>query len=606
MKLLALFFFFTLSLFAHVIDIDEGTSSLEILSKTQIYVDTTQELSYKDIVQKEFVENSEDILGFGYSPKLNLWIKIELHNTSPYHLERVLEYANPMTTHVYYYDNDGVKNSDGLLHINSERKTINPHFLVELEPNEVQTLYIQTSSNVTTLIAKLHLWEKQSFYEKETKHQVILALFFGAMLILGVYNLFIFFFTRDISYLYYVMYIFGVIAHQIMYVGIGNIYFLSQEMVNLVVEYAVVLVAFPIYSLALFTKSFLQIQQYKYINYLFNILLIIVPLSVVFFSVFDLWQEYRNLFNISLGAYLLVVTIYATLRRNRQAYFILFGWFMVVSASLMMYLSSAGISSLYTKVAYVTELAFVLEAVIFSIALANKINYLQQEKNEANEKLIAQQQNETQRLEQKVQAKTRDLKHALDDKEVLLKELNHRVKNNMQTMLSLIRFQIDDTDNEEFQEKLTTIQNRISAMNHLHELLYQKDSIAYVNADEYIGFLAQELEDSFDMNVDIFLDVRTNFKAEDAVYCGLIINEIVTNSYKYAFPQKEGEISIEFYKEDGKYILKIEDDGVGFDDSKPRNSLGLTLVTNLVTKKLHGDFSIQSLSGVKVRIEWSY
>ena len=108
----------------------------------------------------------------------------------------------------------------------------------------------------------MKLWDEDSFYKKEIKHQVILALFFGAMLILGIYNLFIYFFTRDISYLYYVFYIVGLIIHHLMYTGTANTYFLDYKSMITIVSLASLIVAIPVYALGLFTKSFLQTQKY--------------------------------------------------------------------------------------------------------------------------------------------------------------------------------------------------------------------------------------------------------------------------------------------------------------------------------------------------------
>jgi len=600
---------FISTLIAETVNITDKVNFLDILPVSKIYIDYNSSYHINKIVPKDtyFKNNNKKLLAYGYSPDFTVWIKFTLKNTTNQTLYRILEYENSLSTHIKFIDisNNNVQN-EGLFQIAKDRITLNPTFKIELLPEESRTFYIKANSNITTLIIKLNLWEPDTFYSKEIKHQLILALFFGSMLILGIYNLFIYFYTKDISYLFYVLYIFGITIHQLIYVGIANIYILDQNLAISFVKYASILVSFPAISLALFTKSFLEIKQYPKINLLFNISISIVFIVSILYCFLDLPQSYRNLFSALLLILLFSTTVYMTIQKNKQAYFILLGWFLFVLSGMFMYLSGIGLFNISISVKYFVEVSLVSEALIFSIALAYRIKQLEKEKIAVNKKLILQQKNETNKLEKQVQKKTLNLTRALDEKEILLKELNHRVKNNMQTMVSLIRMQVDETEDEHFKELLLTIQNRINAMGHLHELLYQHENISYVNANEYISILAYELQDSYEKNVDINLDISTNIKTNEAIYCGLILNEIITNSFKYAFNEmsNQGNILIKLFKEGPNNILIISDDGVGFDSSKSFTSLGLTLVKTLVTKKLKGNFYIDSKKGVKVKIIW--
>lgn len=270
-----------------------------------------------------------------------------------------------------------------------------------------------------------------------------------------------------------------------------------------------------------------------------------------------------------------------------------------------MYLSSVGILNIFTKFPYYIEISLVLEAIIFSVALADRIKQLQKDKEEANKKLILQQKNEQKRLREKVNEKTRDLKIALDEKGLLLKELNHRVKNNMQTIVSLIRLQSDDIEDEKLQDVLITIQNRISAMGHLHELLYMQENIVDVDAHKYFKLLIDEVRQSYSSIVNINLNTKTNLQMGQAIYCGLILNELISNSFKHAFKNKEGNIDILLDKKNNEYILIVEDNGVGFDQNKPTNSLGLILIKTLAKEQLKGNIDIDSKNKVKVEIRWA-
>ena len=605
---IVIFLFFVSSLYAEVIPVNDKTQSYDLLQNSQVYLDGSQALTLDDIVLSDgkFQENTKSTLSYGYSPDFNVWIKFTLKNTTDKQLHKILEFANPLTTHVDFFNiRDHEIKRDGLYQLAKERTTINPIFQITLNPYETNTYYIKASSIITTLIIKLNLYSIDTYYAGEIKYQVILALFFGSMLILGVYNLFIYFYTRDISYLYYVLYLFGIILHHMIYVGIGNIYLLNQKWSIYFIEYSSILVALPIYFLALFTKSFLSVEQYPRLNIILRVYLLLFPFIVLAFIFIDGLGKYRNLFTFMLLFYLVYLTIYAAYKKNSQAYFILLGWIVIFIASLTMYASSVGLFDIKERFPYIVEVAFVLEAIIFSIALAYRIKQLEEDKNLINTKLIIQQTNERERLESSVKEKTLDLRSALDEKSVLLKELNHRVKNNMQIIISLIRLQIDEVDEDEKVQKiLTTTYNRVNAMSQLHELLYDKEDISNVNANEYFQLLIAHIQESYSEDIQLHIDISAELKLEEAIHCGLILNELITNAFKYAFTSNSGNIYINLSQDTTHYTLKVSDDGVGYKRDKSSNSLGLVLVHSLVKGKLNGTVETISDDGVKITIKW--
>ena len=600
--------FFVICVEASSIVIDEETSNTKILSQSFIYKDNTKSLTIKEIQNSDisFEEIKKARVSFGYSPSFDVWIKFTLHNHSDKKIKKIIEYANPLTTHIEFFDITNKKiYKDGLFQINTKRKTVNPYFEISLEPNEVSTYYIKASSNITTLIIELNLWNSQDFYNKELQHQSILQLFFGAMLILALYNLFIYFFTKDASYLFYVLYIIGVVVHHLVYTGLADIYLLEQDFIIYSVESAALIASFPIIVLSLFLKSFLQIKQkYPRINKVLNLLLVLVIVSIVIFITTDNFNKYRNLTSMVLITYLISITMYAVIKRNRQAYFILAGWLIIFSAIILMYLNSLGKFNIYQYFPYFIETAFICEALLFSIALADKINQLQYEKNKSDRDLITLQKTEKKRLIVEVENKTQELKSALDVQTTLLKELNHRVKNNMQTIISLVRLQADEVEDENMQNIFTTIQNRISAMSYLHELLYKQSDISHVNVHEYFDNLIGGLQDSYENESEIIYDIRVNLEVESAISCGLILNELVTNSFKYAFLDKLGNIWITLYKKEDSFYLTIEDDGVGYNSNQTKHSFGLILVKTLVENHLQGTITTSTKSGVKNQIIW--
>ena len=205
------------------------------------------------------------------------------------------------------------------------------------------------------------------------------------------------------------------------------------------------------------------------------------------------------------------------------------------------------------------------------------------------------------------------IKKSLHEKEMLLKEIHHRVKNNLQIISSLLYLQTNELKNEHVLNIITESQNRIRSMAMIHEKLYKSKDIARIAFSEYIQDLTTFLYRSYSLNSDIVkLKMDTGdvlLDIDSAIPCGLIINELVTNTLKYAFPQnRKGEINIKFFSKNNKdFEFIISDNGVGLPDNfqlETCESLGLRLVNNLVDQ-LNGNMEINKEGGTTFRITFS-
>ncbi|MEQ8190891.1 MAG: histidine kinase dimerization/phosphoacceptor domain -containing protein [Candidatus Eremiobacterota bacterium] len=213
-------------------------------------------------------------------------------------------------------------------------------------------------------------------------------------------------------------------------------------------------------------------------------------------------------------------------------------------------------------------------------------------------------------LEKLVEERTVELKTILEEKEILLKEIHHRVKNNLQIISSLIYLQISSIEDDTIADILKDSQNRIKSIGLVHEKLYQSENFARIDFKRYIYDLSSYLFSSYHIDVNI---IKLNIKVRDiylninkAIPCGLIINELVTNALKYAFPAgRKGEISIKFHQTNGKkLILEIGDNGAGLPEDiniETSTSLGLKLVVNLA-KQIDGDLYIERETGTIFKI----
>ena len=601
--LLTLFLFMGF-LSAQTIPVTDTLDYQEILSNSKIYKDPTQSLTIDTIQQKdlEFKENDKTILSFGYAPDFDVWIKFTLENSSNHSVTKILEYANSMTTHIDFFDLSEARSlKDGIFQKKAQRKTLNPYFKIILAPYETKTFYVKAISDITTLIIELNLWNTESFFSDDTQNQAILMLFFGAMLILIIYNFFIYLFSKDISYLYYTFYILGLGIHQLSYRGIAAVYLLSQDQTIVFIEMSFILITFPILMLALFIKSFLKITIYTKINFILNIFI----LFILFNTFITIFSDYK-LILVFFVLYLVFVIIFSVYKKNRQAYFILFGWILVSTALILMYLNGTGAYNISERFPFIFELLFTIEALLFSIALAYKINQLKNEKNNADQKLIQHEKVQKEELKIQVQNKTKELNDSLEIQKTLLQELNHRVKNNMQTILSLVRFQADQIDDKNIKEILMTVQNRINATSELHELLYKETNISQINTYEYFEALINGLQNNYENEFDITYDINVNLNIEDSISCGIILNELVTNSFKYAFnDQYDGQISISLTKENDDCIFNISDNGSGYKKESISKLSGLVLVETLVEDALKGTLNTKSKNnGVFNQIKW--
>ncbi len=224
------------------------------------------------------------------------------------------------------------------------------------------------------------------------------------------------------------------------------------------------------------------------------------------------------------------------------------------------------------------------------------------QKKKANE-LLAEQKEE-------IQAMNDMLKDSLDEKEVLLKEIHHRVKNNLQIISSLLNLQSHNIEDHSVKGAVMEGQSRVKSMALIHQVLYQSDRLSKINFQEYLEQLVGFLSSSF-MPVDkkIMAKVEadnTHLDIDTAIPLGLIVNELVSNAFKYAFREMEkGELRVEIKKHDGEsYKLKVSDNGTGLPegfDMNQTSSLGLKLV-NILTRQLQGELKISNKNGAVFEI----
>lgn len=202
------------------------------------------------------------------------------------------------------------------------------------------------------------------------------------------------------------------------------------------------------------------------------------------------------------------------------------------------------------------------------------------------------------------------LKTSLEEKEILLREIHHRVKNNLQIISSLLSLQRIQVEDKQTADILWECQGRVRTMAMIHENLYQSQDIGYINFRNYVEKMLYDIFNSYHVD-EKSINLNTQVESvemgiETAMPCGLIINELATNSIKHAFPHGNGNIKIELESDGEAHVLSFADDGIGLPlniDPKKSKKLGLMVVKTLVNQ-LNGVMEIDRTNGTKFIIKF--
>jgi len=203
------------------------------------------------------------------------------------------------------------------------------------------------------------------------------------------------------------------------------------------------------------------------------------------------------------------------------------------------------------------------------------------------------------------------LKKSLLEKEILLKELHHRIKNNLQVVSGLLHLQEENATDPQLLNILRESQNRVLSMALVHERILESESFSEIDIEKYIYTLVNQLFSIYGSNsLNISLDVQVHIKSfnfDKSIYCGLIINELVSNSLKYAFKDNQNnQIKIYVLNTDsGKTKLVVSDNGIGFPESfclEDSDSIGLKVVSLLVESQLEGTVHLDKGDGANFEI----
>ncbi|WP_409035631.1 7TM diverse intracellular signaling domain-containing protein [Leptospira kanakyensis] len=400
LKIIFVFFLLTESIWS--IDLSEIFDKKSIGREIWILEDKSKSLTIEDVLKEEtnqkFTLSKEEIPNFGQT-NFYYWIKISLENKNKTPINRVLEidYSNIDLVEVYSVSNNNYKLTDksGMMFPFSERNINNRNFIypLELTGESSQIIYIKLY-NGGGLSVPLTIWEKENFSSHYADIQHGLGLYYGVMLVMILYNFFIFLSVRDLSYLYYVTYIFGFLGLQLTLTGHGFQYLwpnLPEFQRNGFVFFS----GFCVASLILFTKRFLNtkeniprwLDQTLKVFFIFH--LIQIPFTL-FFSP-EITVKIGLLLTIPVPILIFTSAVISFFRKFRAARFFLLAFTVLIVATLIVTFKYLNLIPVNFFTEYGLYIGSASEVILLSIALADRINIMKQEKEVAQSKAIEMQ-----------------------------------------------------------------------------------------------------------------------------------------------------------------------------------------------------------------------
>jgi len=557
------------------------------------YYEDSKSLNFQEIKKKNFSYLKKNSLFKGYNSNA-IWIKIEMQNKSTHDIHKILSFANPTLDYIDFYDNDILKIKTGDHRKNANKEILDIYFSFNSDiKKQSEKIYYFKLKTKNSFIINIYIEDKNAYLLKSDQAKMFLLFFFGFILSIILYNTFLFFTVRESIYFYYVIFQLSTLILLLSLSGLGY-YTLWKD--NSYLNELIVM-CFDDLSLILallFTKKFLNTKKiFPRLNKLIYL--------VLFLSVYIMvtpWEYHSFLVKPVMMLNLILIyfiSFYSLVKKVKGARFFFFAWLILMFGSLLTLLKNFGLLEVNFFTTWSIYLGSMLEALIFSMALAYRIKKLKKDK-------IAALEISTDILNKKVQLKTKTLNSLIKQKEVLIKEINHRVKNNLQIIVSFITILSVKEKDTQVQENYLTLHNRIQAIASLHEFFYQHEESGFVNIHNYFTDFIKSLTYLKPQNKTIdydlqFCDEEIDFSRLTII--GIILNELITNSMKHAFNQtNSGIIQISLIKNHHNFILQYKDDGVGFDlDKVGFTSLGLKLVHKIATKQLNAQMDFENKNG---------
>jgi len=609
----------------------QETSEIDITSlKKELVIDfnilsysDSNNLNVEDVVllnNNKFQKYSWDSITSENSVE---WLAFTLQNNSSVNKKVVLGTSKFDFLELYTQNKEGKWGfkSSGNKQVNSVKEIVfdaNSYLDISIPKNGKTTVFIKAINyfKIKHQYSPLPftLYEKDYFTHYTDKQKFYNYFFLGAILIITLYNLALFFQLKSKIYLLYVLNNFAILAFVIAQSGFTSGYFFNSFEYHEHILLILGNIAFVFY--VLFSKSFLKLKINKpKLNRFFNAVLWIwtLPLIFVFINKPLIAVSFGGVVALIVYTLIIIATIQNIKRGSKSAKFFLIGnifyYIGIVISILQISFVLPTVFLGFSAINYV-QLGTIFQLSLFSLTLGYDIIKIRED-------MVKLTKAKNKELEDKVQERTESLSNRnveieemLLEKEILMKEIHHRVKNNLQLTSSLLNLQSNRVEDEKVKAALQNGQLRIKSMLLVHQKLYQSESFSEIDVQIYLTELTKEIAKTYAQDgrgIEIKINANLVLSIDLVIPLGLIVNELVTNSFKYAFKEKNiGEISISLNKNSNNiYTLAFKDSGKGFNekDVDYKKSLGLKLV-GMLSKQLGGEFIVSTAKGGGFTVEF--
>jgi len=552
-------------------------------------------------------KNKDSFLPFAYEKQNfglredSLWLYIKVKNTSLHQTKNMIEFLFPLHDYieVIEYSNGQIidKYTTGDLTKHSTRRINTNNFIIPytIDANQTKEFLFKIDSK-STLNAGIKFLTQDEFYSESNAKELILGSYYGAVLIMLLYNIILYLMIKEKVYLYYVLFHFSYLLAQLSLNGFAFTY-LWPDFPQINAYFFPLAMIATSYLSIVFSLEFLDLKRSNpklYNYYKFLLLLHFLPLISIFFlsyaSVLKMMLVLSPIAIISL----FMSSIYILIKyKTVAARFFVIAWSSILIGALLTELQNIGFLSMSFAASYGAQIGAFIELTLLSIALAHKYNAVHNKLSQTESELRVLNIG----LQEKVDEQTKNL-------QLLIKELHHRVKNNFQFILTFLWAQKQSIKDEVFLQALEQTTQRIYAISSLHELINISDTVS-INIKAYIDKIISSLilqDETIVYDLDNITDLTLEYN--EAVTIGLILNELITNSQKYAFtntPQPIIKISV--LSSEDSYEFEYCDNGKGCEINKIKNSTGLgyELIHGLIQKN-NAKISINSDNGIKINI----
>ena len=604
MKLILIFLFMITTLFSDVI------ISVDYLD------DESATLNIEEVIKSNTDFQTLKKTKFGFTSSA-IWLKITLQNHNNEIIKRVFEFQDNRLDRLEVYKERELLNiiGDLLPFNNREIKAPSSTFFLVAQPKSQVTYFIRiTNKSSINLLYKIYTPDD---YEKHKSFTFMFyAFYFGAMVIMILYNFMLYVFIKERVFLEYIVYHTLLIGVMLYFNGFMiTSYFPDSANMNLG-NVPIALSSLTTLMATQFARSYLSTQvnvpkMDKGLLFLMGLNLVSSILNL-FESVyvFNVISSYGIMVVQSL--FLFYVALYLVLKKNQSAKFYFLGWGIMLLAVIMVSLMSFGLVPRMPITSHLFQIASLFELLLLSMGLAFRYNL--------QHKIIAEQKQElyriNQTLENTISLRTEELrkevaqtKILLRDRDILFKELYHRVKNNLQMMVSILSMQKRRVESQDTKEILEDITGRIKSLALIHEKLQTSKELDSINMQEYLTPLLDSIKKSYEINT-LELEIKVDdvsMNIDKVTSIGLIVNELVNNSFKHAFMDVESPvIRLSLSLQNDEYQLLYSDNGVGNERVLESKSLGSTLIKTLIKSQLKGSFSISIEPSISYNIHFPH